>query len=126
MVYRRLKELQEQNNFTNQQVAESIGRSRQWYSDIFINKTLKIEDLRALAKMYNVPMSIFFEDTYQKGQNINDSEDQSKDHESIRELISTNRKSLEALLGLTIELNEIKKKLADCEKENATLKSKLH
>lgn len=104
MIYNKLKELQQQNNLTNKEVAESIGRSRQWYSDIFTSKSLKIEDLKLLAKLFKVDMKVFFEDSYKDGDTVYDPGMHNEYNQNINELVSLNRRSLETLLDLTMQL----------------------
>ncbi len=124
MLYKRLRDLQKKNNLTNQQVAEAVGHSRQWYSEIFKNKSLKVEDLKRLAELYKVPIAKLFKDIYNEMEEGYSPSNIIENAENINELISLNRKSLEALLDLTIQLKESREENKELLKELNLIKSK--
>jgi len=125
MVYNRLKELQAQKKFTNKEVADAVGRSRQWYSDIFTTKSLKIEDLKLLAELYKVDMKVFFEDSYKDGDTVYDPNLYNEYNQNINELVNLNRKSLETLLDLTMQLKASREENKKLLLEIEVLKSEL-
>ena len=50
MIYRKIEKLREQKKFTKKEVYEAVGKSRQWYSDIFTVKNIRVNDLIEIAK----------------------------------------------------------------------------
>ncbi len=61
MIYRKIEYLRIQKNFTKEGLAKAIGKSRQWYYDIFKVKNINVEDLMELSKVFEVSICYFFE-----------------------------------------------------------------
>ncbi len=61
LVYRNLKKLESQKNFTQAQISKGVGKSRQWYQDIFKIKNIRLDDLIALADFFKVSIFYLFE-----------------------------------------------------------------
>lgn len=68
MALKKIKELREAKGYTMQEVADGINyKTGKGYFDIETGKTkLKLEHLEMLAKFYEVPINIFFEDNVTK------------------------------------------------------------
>jgi transcriptional regulator with XRE-family HTH domain len=62
MNYNKIEILREQKNFTKKDVYRAVGKSRQWYNDIFTVKNIRVDDLIVIARLFDVPINYFFED----------------------------------------------------------------
>lgn len=62
MNYKKLKELVEKENLSQNKAATAFGMSAPGYKEMLENQTMKVETLEKVAKHFNVPVSWFFDE----------------------------------------------------------------
>ena len=61
MIFKRIELLRKENNFTQEELAISVGKSREWYGNVMKKKNIMLNDLIEIAKVLKVPVIYFFE-----------------------------------------------------------------
>jgi len=62
MNYKKLKELVEKENLSQNKAAVVFGMSAPGYKDMIENHTMKVDTLEKVAKHFNTPVSYFFDE----------------------------------------------------------------
>lgn len=122
MIYEKLKKYQKAKGLTNLQVAQALGRSRQWYQDIFKKLNLKIDELGMFAELYEVNITEFFKDPDSENEYVFDTSKRNEYIEKIDSLLSSNTLSIEKLLNVTLELQECRNEIIQLRAENVIIK----
>jgi len=77
MFSEKIKELQKRNKFTQEELAELIGMTRTGFRGALANDEFKASTLLKLAKVFNVPITYFYEEDDNQIQNALAAGDQS-------------------------------------------------
>jgi transcriptional regulator with XRE-family HTH domain len=62
MNYKRLKELVDKENLSQNKAAAAFGMSAPGYKEMLDNQTMKVETLEKVARHFNLPVSYFFDE----------------------------------------------------------------
>jgi transcriptional regulator with XRE-family HTH domain len=62
MNYKKLKELVEKENLSQNKAATAFGMSAPGYKDMIENQTMKVETLEKIATHFQIPVSYFFDE----------------------------------------------------------------
>lgn len=123
LLFKKIENLRNDNNYTQKDFAAIAGKSREWYTKMLDRKDIMSSDLLKIANAFKVDITYFFKEDNLPGDDHIENEKVSiaKGSEDYREgwntLIDTNKKSLEALLEMKVELDQCRDKLAECESE---------
>jgi transcriptional regulator with XRE-family HTH domain len=62
MNYKKLKELVDKENLSQNKAAAAFGMSAPGYKEMLDNQTMKVETLEKVARHFNLPVSYFFDE----------------------------------------------------------------
>ena len=103
----KIKSLQRQKGMTSQQVAKELGITVQALCKMTRENTTKFSTLEAVAKMFDVPISYFFDDSVQTEENKEPlTAEQQTELAILRERVESLTIARDALQGQVDLLNE--------------------